>query len=152
MSAICRLFVLIILRPPRFTLTDTLFPHTTLFRSCAHAAGEAYRRGAPVDDAGGRDRARVAAGGPANRLGDDRELPARRRERPVPQVGAGIELPRRARPGPVGEGGITAVTELLTPLFPWDVLKPTERGVRAGGGGQIVIVPPRHVASIRSPD
>src|SRR3546814_11591322 len=110
MSAICRLFVLIILRPPRFTLTDTLFPHTTLFRSCAHAAGEAYRRGAPVDDAGGRDRARVAAGGPANRLGDDRELPARRRDRRVPQVGAGIEIPRGARTGAAGEGGIAAAT------------------------------------------
>src|SRR3546814_18089042 len=26
-----------ILRPPRSTRTDTLFPYTTLFRSCSHA-------------------------------------------------------------------------------------------------------------------
>src|SRR3546814_6162174 len=31
-------------RPPRSTLTDTLFPYTTLFRSCRQA-GEAHRRG-----------------------------------------------------------------------------------------------------------
>src|SRR3546814_1546963 len=30
-------FVLMILRPPRSTRTDTLFPYTTLFRSPAHA-------------------------------------------------------------------------------------------------------------------
>src|SRR3546814_19288502 len=29
------LFFLMILRPPRSTLTDTLFPYPTLFRSCA---------------------------------------------------------------------------------------------------------------------
>src|SRR3546814_11094568 len=30
---ICFVFVLMILRPPRSTRTDTLFPYTTLFRS-----------------------------------------------------------------------------------------------------------------------
>src|SRR3546814_15896773 len=28
-------------RPPRSTRTDTLFPYTTLFRSCPHGAGDA---------------------------------------------------------------------------------------------------------------
>src|SRR3546814_13751301 len=31
---ICYLFFLMIRRPPRSTRTDTLFPYTTLFRSC----------------------------------------------------------------------------------------------------------------------
>src|SRR3546814_8059806 len=31
------LFFLMIRRPPRSTRTDTLFPYTTLFRSCAHS-------------------------------------------------------------------------------------------------------------------
>src|SRR3546814_8175315 len=35
-----------ILRPPRSTRTDTLFPYTTLFRSVAHAWPDAVRRGA----------------------------------------------------------------------------------------------------------
>src|SRR3546814_16852826 len=30
-------------RPPRSTLTDTLFPHTTLFRSVAEFLGEAWK-------------------------------------------------------------------------------------------------------------
>src|SRR3546814_15100395 len=30
-------------RPPRSTLTDTLFPYTTLFRSAAHAVWKAER-------------------------------------------------------------------------------------------------------------
>src|SRR3546814_4432275 len=34
-------------RPPRSTRTDTLFPYTTLFRSCERAAGEP-RHCAPV--------------------------------------------------------------------------------------------------------
>src|SRR3546814_11334508 len=32
-SVVCCIFVLMILRPPRSTRTDTLFPYTTLFRS-----------------------------------------------------------------------------------------------------------------------
>src|SRR3546814_19289830 len=38
------LFVLMILRPPRPTLTDTLFPSTTLFRSRRRGAGGAAGR------------------------------------------------------------------------------------------------------------
>src|SRR3546814_11408526 len=45
-------FVLMILRPPRSTRTDTLFPYTTLFRSLAPG----FRRGARS-----RRRHRVAA-------------------------------------------------------------------------------------------
>src|SRR3546814_10613702 len=41
--SILRIFVLIILRPPRSTLTDTLFPYTTLFRS-AGISGRTDRR------------------------------------------------------------------------------------------------------------
>src|SRR3546814_13488451 len=33
------LFFLMIRRPPRSTRTDTLFPYTTLFRSCDHPEG-----------------------------------------------------------------------------------------------------------------
>src|SRR3546814_9384067 len=39
----CFCFLLIIRRPPRSTRTDTLFPSTTLFRSCAHGLGVAQR-------------------------------------------------------------------------------------------------------------
>src|SRR3546814_1239363 len=35
-SCLCVLFCLMIRRPPRSTLTDTLFPYTTLFRSRDH--------------------------------------------------------------------------------------------------------------------
>src|SRR3546814_19230205 len=72
----------------------------------------------------------VAAGGPANRLGDDRELPARRRDRRVPQVGAGIELPRGARTGAAGGGGISAATGVRAPLWPGDVTNPPHDGAR----------------------
>src|SRR3546814_12988620 len=37
------LFFLIIRRPPRSTRTDTLFPYTTLFRSCLNQAGTPCR-------------------------------------------------------------------------------------------------------------
>src|SRR3546814_4239857 len=33
-------FFLMIRRPPRYTRTDTLFPHTTLFRSEPHTTGD----------------------------------------------------------------------------------------------------------------
>src|SRR3546814_16856034 len=46
---ICLFFCLMIRRPPRSTLTDTLFPYTTLFRSPAPerrmAAGTVLHRG-----------------------------------------------------------------------------------------------------------
>src|SRR3546814_13847210 len=42
-----------LLRPPRFTLTDTLFPYPTLFRSTSGNGGSGLTRGtgraAPVD-------------------------------------------------------------------------------------------------------
>src|SRR3546814_8894353 len=41
-------------RPPRSTRTDTLFPYTTLFRSCAHPLGRravSIIRAQPVDGA-----------------------------------------------------------------------------------------------------
>src|SRR3546814_14625112 len=39
------LFFLMIRRPPRSTRTDTLFPYTTLFRSCIKCFGENNFRG-----------------------------------------------------------------------------------------------------------
>src|SRR3546814_7731565 len=40
------IFFLMIRRPPRSTRTDTLFPYTTLFRSCARRAGDTDNVGA----------------------------------------------------------------------------------------------------------
>src|SRR3546814_20452072 len=40
------LFFLMILRPPRSTRTDTLFPYTTLFRSVAHGVDAAIEQAA----------------------------------------------------------------------------------------------------------
>src|SRR3546814_14864259 len=53
------LFVLIIRRPPRSTLTDTFFPYTTLFRSTD--VGDGSRRHGPRDAAGAGARSRPAA-------------------------------------------------------------------------------------------
>src|SRR3546814_18552180 len=52
----CCLFFLMIRRPPRSTLTDTLFPYTTLFRS--HLDGEV---GVVRDRRGRRDHELVGA-------------------------------------------------------------------------------------------
>src|SRR3546814_15488711 len=53
---ICLFFFLMIRRPPRSTRTDTLFPYTTLFRSCTV---QVFERGAPGAARGCcRDRAR----------------------------------------------------------------------------------------------
>src|SRR3546814_7822379 len=43
MFVVCVFFFLIILRPPRSTRTDTLFPYTTLFRSPGAEAKELFR-------------------------------------------------------------------------------------------------------------
>src|SRR3546814_10181835 len=51
-TIVCVFFFLMIRRPPRSTRTDTLFPYTTLFRSCAKV--EARRLSVPpmrYDDA-----------------------------------------------------------------------------------------------------
>src|SRR3546814_10409077 len=50
-------FFLMIRRPPRSTLTDTLFPYTTLFRSAVSAAPAESRRGFPPGRHETRDRA-----------------------------------------------------------------------------------------------
>src|SRR3546814_18096953 len=51
-------FFLMIRRPPRSTLTDTLFPDTTLFRSALHKRDPGARCGGPAerDEAYQRDR------------------------------------------------------------------------------------------------
>src|SRR3546814_5248220 len=49
-------FFLMIRRPPRSTRTDTLFPYTTLFRSCQHARyqpgqrARSHHEGEPDDE------------------------------------------------------------------------------------------------------
>src|SRR3546814_2932480 len=44
LSLVACFFFLMIRCPPRSTRTDTLFPYTTLFRSCAARAQRPYRR------------------------------------------------------------------------------------------------------------
>src|SRR3546814_9925597 len=67
------LFFLMIRRPPRSTLTDTLFPYTTLFRSDrergGHAGGDHLR-------AAGACHGRLLAG--LSAAGNDRDHDARR--------------------------------------------------------------------------
>src|SRR3546814_16723960 len=46
------IFFLMIRRPPRSTLTDTLFPYTTLFRSPSRLGGRARRGARPLSGAG----------------------------------------------------------------------------------------------------
>src|SRR3546814_10268848 len=55
----CLFFFLMLLRPPRSTRTDTLFPYTTLFRS--HAADGARALPLPVSDIGDGRQAEPAA-------------------------------------------------------------------------------------------
>src|SRR3546814_14870878 len=103
-----------IMRPPRYTLTDTLFPYTTLFRSESdrpQLSGALERQEPPelrVRDQGSRrdaarDRRKRDARG-------DRDLDAQRRDRPRPEpdhpAGAGIDAadPRQLRLGPPGAG------------------------------------------------
>src|SRR3546814_20094739 len=62
----CRLFFLMIRRPPRSTRTDTLFPYTTLFRS---------------DRAEGVRRSRPLRGGMSGE--GDKPWPMRKERRPV---------------------------------------------------------------------
>src|SRR3712207_3278193 len=86
---VCRLFFLMIRRPPR----STLFPYTTLFRS-----DEPGRRGADRRDEGGRCRPRgwpdgAADGGLGRRLGC---------LLPVPGRGAGRRRGGRHRGDPAG--------------------------------------------------
>src|SRR3546814_12009121 len=63
-------------RPPRSTLTDTLFPYTTLFRSLVHRR----RRPQPAGALGGADPRRPRQG-PAGRALPHRARLARRRRR-----------------------------------------------------------------------
>src|SRR3546814_9524251 len=58
-------FFLMLLRPPRSTRTDTLFPYTTLFRSPHGRRSETHRRAARQGPA---DRARAAGGVARRRL------------------------------------------------------------------------------------
>src|SRR3546814_5341302 len=66
-------FFLMIRRPPRSTRTDTLFPYTTLFRSCTRPVGARSQRDF-------RDAARLAARRPRRRAGCHRGGPRSRSE------------------------------------------------------------------------
>src|SRR3546814_15518563 len=62
-------FFLIIRRPPRSTRTDTLFPYTTLFRSCC---GGAHR--APVRDLARRSKTVARRSAAARRARNPRQF------------------------------------------------------------------------------
>src|SRR3546814_9670104 len=78
-------------RPPRSTLTDTLFPYTTLFRSPAVAARGAQRRVLVGTRTRGRPRGTLAArtgsagrrrqGSALGRIADTRRQPQRNADR-----------------------------------------------------------------------
>src|SRR3546814_11386497 len=97
------LFVFVmILRPPRSTRTDTLFPYTTLFRSPGGSLCRArlqpvrarHRRAAPRDD------------GPAARHGAGRRPRGAPGALPADLAAAGAAGQRRAEAGPrPGDGG-----------------------------------------------
>src|SRR3546814_14864257 len=130
MYCICDCLFLMILRLPRSTRTDTLFPYTTLFRSrrpaeprdhrchraqaahvvgvVLHAAGRAARRRA---GAGEMAEPRLLAGG----VGHDR----RERRRPVLAVAEGV-LVHAGVEGPAGANGLTIgrATPVVHDLLP----------------------------------
>src|SRR3546814_1919432 len=74
----CVFFFLMIRRPPRSTLTDTLFPYTTLFRSLHLDGAGAARRGGRARACGMARRRRT---GSAYRAHARRQAGARRRTR-----------------------------------------------------------------------
>src|SRR3546814_1666410 len=49
-------------RPPRSTRTDTLFPYTTLFRSCALEGAKLFERTCTVEEMSGDDGAVLIVG------------------------------------------------------------------------------------------
>src|SRR3546814_17549115 len=137
-------FVLRIRRPPRSTLTDTLCPYTTLFRSAAGGgtgpAGARHRQGAGAPQPGRRPggRPRPLRGGrrpdvlPALRLHSRRRagaLPARAgRAGALPGEGAGARRPRR-RPRrhspPQGDGPPACPQQAGAPDAAAPPLRPT---------------------------
>src|SRR3546814_14925498 len=113
-----------ILRPPRSTRTDTLFPYTTLFRSGTedHPAGRLHAREELVG----------AADGAALRVVDDddgrragQEAAQRRRQGACPGVGAAA-LAERDPPF----DGLTGDVRCL----PWPRLQDGDGAPRAHGG------------------
>src|SRR3546814_10753938 len=68
-------FLLMIRRPPRSTRTDTLFPYTTLFRSCRRPSG-----GGAAPRSRGRGLSLYVAQGESGRNPADRGSPERRSE------------------------------------------------------------------------
>src|SRR3546814_4374497 len=86
-------FFLMILRPPRSTRTDTLFPYTTLFRSDPLPRGEARRRPSAWHRAGDgrRYRRRHFPCAAARDYGAHRQPPAARRDCGAYAAGLGRE-------------------------------------------------------------
>src|SRR3546814_20633198 len=86
-----------ILRPPRSTLTDTLFPYTTLFRSQEPAHHDHRRRAAGREAAAGHParphyRRRASQEGAASDAAEYRQA----------AVNRGDRSPARGQPAPVG--------------------------------------------------
>src|SRR3546814_5207445 len=90
-------------RPPRSTRTDTLFPYTTLFRSCAAAGDRGHRAVAP------------RAGDPC--VAPRRHLvsPDHRAAQPEPAVADGLRRRRAARPRLWRGGGVDWLVPAAAP-------------------------------------
>src|SRR3546814_16875519 len=111
-------FFLMIRRPPRSTRTDTLFPYTTLFRSCFPLR---RRTGAWPDHRRAEDAARDRAAGnitaPAHTCGGAGFTLPGRASRGVPPKsgGAGRHAPSRPRPCARGPAPATPTTRYTPP-------------------------------------
>src|SRR3546814_3143059 len=118
-------FFLIILRPPRSTRTDTLFPYTTLFRSGRDFAAREISR---------RDRTYAL---PAAR---DRDRPVSRRRRRL--VSAAARSPRRclsfAHRGAARRGGVSRARS----CDPLSTVRKARRGEGAPGLMTTVLMTP----------
>src|SRR3546814_8930640 len=104
------IFLLMILRPPRSTRTDTLFPYTTLIRSADDRA-EPGRRVLRADQAGllrGRVRRRAVAAVPGLGVHRAGALPAREEARGAASglVGGAVLRPLRVRVLPRAADGV----------------------------------------------
>src|SRR3546814_1761705 len=84
------IFFLMIRRPPSYTLTDTLFPYTTLFRSAAAVIGAAPRC----------QELQLASADPPGMQKESRERPQRTARSTGPRVLASALRPRESMAGP----------------------------------------------------
>src|SRR3546814_10337128 len=105
-------------RPPRSTRTDTLFPYTTLFRSCHSAAEECgvpnrcpaaapshHHTRAPGQEAGCCDTAGLCSGRQAGAADDQALRPCQVVEAPQPRTQFPAHAPSPADPRYPAQGG-----------------------------------------------